>query len=143
MRTIVLEEGQSFDASLLERDSAFDAEALKAATDIVDTVRREGDAALRAYSERFDGVTLDELEVSEEEIDAALATVDEEFLRSIEYAADNIADFHQRQLQQSWFTTRDDGAITGQRFTALERAGIYVPSRPCPADAPSTPPPCS
>ena len=65
MRTIVLEEGQSFDASLLERDSAFDAEALKAATDIVDTVRREGDAALRAYSERFDGVTLDELEVSE------------------------------------------------------------------------------
>ena len=73
------------------------------------------------------GVTLDELEVSEEEIDAALATVDEEFLRSIEYAADNIADFHQRQLQQSWFTTRDDGAITGQRFTALERAGIYVP----------------
>ena len=127
MRTIVLEEGQSFDASLLERDSAFDAEALKAATDIVDTVRREGDAALRAYSERFDGVTLDELEVSEEEIDAALATVDEEFLRSIEYAADNIADFHQRQLQQSWFTTRDDGAITGQRFTALERVGIYVP----------------
>jgi histidinol dehydrogenase len=127
MRTIVLEEGQSFDAPLLERDSAFDAEALKAATDIVDTVRREGDAALRAYSERFDGVTLDELEVSEEEIDAALATVDEEFLRSIEYAADNIADFHQRQLQQSWFTTRDDGAITGQRFTALERVGIYVP----------------
>ena len=86
MRTIVLEEGQSFDASLLERDSAFDAEALKAATDI-----------------------------------------DEEFLRSIEYAADNIAEFHQRQLQQSWFTTRDDGAITGQRFTPLERAGIYVP----------------
>ena len=50
MRTIVLEEGQSFDASLLERDSAFDAEALKAATDIVDTVRREGDTALRALN---------------------------------------------------------------------------------------------
>lgn len=127
MRKIVLEEGQEFDASLLERDSAFDAEALKAATDIVDTVRREGDAALRAYSERFDGVTLDELEVTEDEIDAAFELVDDDFVRSVEYAADQIEDFHRRQLQQSWFATREDGAITGQRYTPLERVGIYVP----------------
>ena len=66
MRKIVLEEGQVFDASLLERDSAFDANALKAATDIVATVREEGDAALRAYSEKFDHVTLDALEVTDE-----------------------------------------------------------------------------
>ena len=127
MRKIVLEEGQAFDESLLERDSAFDAAALKAATDIVATVREEGDAALRAYSEQFDHVTLDALEVTEEEMEAALASVDEDFVRSVEYAADNISEFHRRQLQQSWFTTRDDGAITGQRFTPLSRVGIYVP----------------
>lgn len=127
MRKIVLEEGQEFDESMLDRDSAFDAEALKAAADIVDTVRKEGDAALRAYSEKFDGVSLNGLEVTPEEVEDALRAVDDEFLRSIEYAADNIADFHERQKQQSWFTTREDGAITGQRVTPLERVGIYVP----------------
>lgn len=127
MRKIVLEEGQRFDAAMLERDSAFDANALKAATDIVATVREQGDEALRAYSLKFDQVELDALEVTEEEIEDALKAVDEDFVRSVEYAADNIADFHKRQLQQSWFTTRDDGAITGQRFTPLERVGIYVP----------------
>ncbi len=127
MRKIILEEGQSFEASMLERDSAFDADALKAATDIVDTVRREGDASLRAFSKKFDKVDLDGLEVTSEEINAALLAVDEEFLRSVEYAADNIEQFHKRQLQQSWFTTNKDGAITGQRITALERVGIYVP----------------
>lgn len=127
MRKIVLEEGQSFDASMLERDSAFDAEALKVAVDIVDTVRREGDDALRAYSEKFDGVTLDALEVSEEEIEEAMIAVDDEFMASILYAIDNIDDFHQRQVQQSWFDTRENGAIVGQRITPLERVGIYVP----------------
>ena len=127
MRKIVLQENESFDERMLERDSAFDAEALKVATDIVDTVRKQGDEALRAYSEKFDGVTLGELEVSEEEIEAAYTAVDEDFIRSVEYAADNVSEFHKRQLQQSWFTTRADGAITGQRFTPLERVGIYVP----------------
>ena len=127
MRKIVLEEGQAFDAGMLQRDSAFDAQALHAATDIVAEVRADGDAALRAYSLKFDGVTLDALEVADEEVEAAFELVDEDFVASVEYAADNIADFHRRELQQSWFTTRDDGAITGQRVTAIQRAGIYVP----------------
>ncbi|MGI6032864.1 MAG: histidinol dehydrogenase [Coriobacteriales bacterium] len=127
MRKIFLEEGQTFDASMLERDSAFDANALKSATDIVATVREQGDAALRAYSEKFDHVTLGELEVSKAEVEAAFSAVDNEFLEAIKYAAENIRSFHERQLQQSWFTTRKDGAITGQRFTPLQRVGIYVP----------------
>ena len=127
MRKIVLEEGQSFDPDMLERDSAFDAAALKAATDIVQTVRETGDEALRAYSEQFDHVVLEAIEVTEEEIEAALKAVDEDFIRSVEYAADSISEFHEREKQQSWFTTRDDGAITGQRVTPLERVGIYVP----------------
>ncbi len=127
MRKIILGEGQPFDVDMLERDSAFDAQALMAATEIVDTVRKEGDAALRAYSEKFDKVTLDALEVTAEEIAAARDLVDADFVESVEYAAKNVRDFHARQLQQSWFTTRADGAITGQRVTAVERAGIYVP----------------
>jgi len=127
MRKIVLEEGQEFDASMLERDSAFDADALKAATDIIADVRANGDEALRAYSEKFDGVVLDALEVTDEEIEDAMKAVDEDFIRSVEYAADNVASFHERQKQQSWFTTDEDGAITGQKVTPIERAGIYVP----------------
>ena len=127
MRKIVLEEGQAFDAGMLQRDSAFDAQALHAATDIVAEVRANGDAALRAYSQKFDGVTLDALEVTPEEREAAFELVDDDFIAAVEYAADNIADFHRRELQQSWFTTRDDGAITGQKVTAIQRVGIYVP----------------
>ncbi len=127
MRRIDLTQDQEFDAAMLERDSAFDANAMKSAVDIVADVRQNGDAALREYSLKFDGVELGELEVTQEEIDEALGLVDEDFLRSVEYAADNIADFHKRQLQQSWFTTRGDGAITGQKVTPLDRVGIYVP----------------
>ena len=127
MRKIYLEEGQSFDASMLERSGAFNADALKAATDIVATVREEGDQALRDYSEKFDHVTIDEFEVTPEEFEEAMELVDEDFVRAIEYAADNITAFHEREVQQSWFTTRADGAITGQKVTPLERVGIYVP----------------
>ena len=127
MRKIVLAEGESFDSSLLERDSAFDASAMKAAVDIVDAVRREGDSALRRYAMLFDHVDLETIEVTREEIDDALMAVDDEFVEAIEYAADNIASFHTRQLQESWFTTRPDGAITGQHITPIDRVGIYVP----------------
>ena len=127
MRRIDLNMGDVFDASMLERDSAFDANAMKVAVDIVANVRENGDAAIREYAAKFDGVELGDLEVTQDEIDEALELVDEEFLRSVEYAADNIADFHRRQLQQSWFTTRADGAITGQKVTPLDRVGIYVP----------------
>ena len=127
MRKIFLAEGQHFDESMLERKSAFDADALRAAADIVAEVREKGDAALRFYSEKFDHVTLEDMEVTEEEMEHARESVDEDFLRSVEYAADNITEFHERELRQSWFTTRPDGAITGQRYTPVERAGIYVP----------------
>lgn len=127
MRRIDLKEGDVFSADQLERTGAFDAEAMKVAIDIVDDVRKRGDDALRDYAAKFDHVELDELEVTQEEIDEALKMVDEEFLRSVEYAADNISDFHKRQVQQSWFDTRADGAITGQKITPLDRVGIYVP----------------
>lgn len=127
MRRIDLKEGDVFSADQLERTGAFDAEAMKVAIDIVDDVRKRGDDALRDYAAKFDHVELDELEVTQEEIDEALKMVDEEFLRSVEYAADNISDFHRRQVQQSWFDTRADGAITGQKITPLDRVGIYVP----------------
>ena len=127
MREMHLGPADTFDAAMLERESAFDADALHAATDIVADVRERGDAALREYSERFDGVSLVDFEVTPEEIEAATERVDGDFLAALEYAADNIRTFHERELEQSWFTTRDDGAITGQKVTAISRAGIYVP----------------
>ena len=76
MRRIVLEKGQVFDEALLQRTSAFNADALIAATRIVETVKEQGDQALFTYTSDFDGVELSNLRVSEEAIADALARVD-------------------------------------------------------------------
>ncbi len=127
MRRIDLVEGDVFTADQLERTGAFDADAMKVAIDIVADVRSRGDEALREYAAKFDHVELGDLEVTQEEIDEALDLVDDDFLRSVEFAADNITDFHRRQVQQSWFSAHASGAITGQKVTPLDSVGIYVP----------------
>ena len=127
MRRIDLVDGELLDVADLERASAFDAEAMKVAVDIVDEVRSRGDDALRDYSAKFDKVVLTDLEVTEDELEEALDVVDDEFMYAIDVALENVEEFHRRQVQQSWFTTRDDGAILGQKVTPVDRAGIYVP----------------
>lgn len=94
---------------------------------IIETVRTGGDSALRDYTEKYDGVRLDALEVSREQINAYAAECDPALYAAMERAAANISDFHRRQLAQSWMTTRDNGCILGQRLRGLERVGIYVP----------------
>lgn len=94
---------------------------------IIERVRREGDAALRSFAQQFDGVTVDELRVSEAEIEAAYAKVDEEFLAAIREAADNVRRFHEKQKRTSWMDLQPDGSILGQVIRPLRRVGLYVP----------------
>ena len=94
---------------------------------IIDDVRTNGDNALFRYAEKFDRVKLDQLLVTEEEFNEAEKMVSEQFIKAITAAKHNIADFHKRQLENSWITYKDDGIMLGQKVTPMDRVGIYVP----------------
>lgn len=96
---------------------------------ILEDVKREGDEALFGYTARFDGAHLDAetVRVTEQEIREAYDQVDEELLGIIRRALHNIRTYHEKQRQNSWFDSRPDGTILGQKVTALARVGVYVP----------------
>lgn len=100
---------------------------LTAVKEIIARVRAEGDQALLDYSQAFDGVSLDSVRVPESEIELAYQLLDPEMIQIIREARDNIRDFHEKQLEKSWFTTKDDGTMLGQKVTPLDRVGVYVP----------------
>ncbi|MDO4541243.1 MAG: histidinol dehydrogenase [Bacillota bacterium] len=95
--------------------------------DIIAKVRAEGDDALRYYNAKFDGCEIQDLKVSDEEIEAAFQEIDRELLGSIEKAAANIRYFHEKQMENSWFEQRDDGTTLGMLIQPLKTVGIYVP----------------
>ena len=94
---------------------------------IIAEVVNKKDEALYSYTEKFDGVKLSSLEVTQEEIDAAYENADETFVSVLEEAAKNIREFHAKQLRNGFSIKRADGVIVGQKVTAIERAGLYVP----------------
>nr|WP_130296892.1 histidinol dehydrogenase [Fictibacillus sp. BK138] len=102
-------------------------EQRKAVLEILKNVKREGDKALLNYTEKFDGVSLSSLEVTKEEIDEAVASLDQEMIDIISEAALNIREYHEKQKRQSWFFTREDGTMLGQKVTPLDSVGVYVP----------------
>ncbi len=97
--------------------------------EILNAVKENGDKAVFEYTEKFDGVRLDaeHLLVTEEEIAEAYEQVDDELIAIIRKALVNIRDYHQKQMQYSWFDSKPDGTILGQKVTALQRVGVYVP----------------
>lgn len=127
MRRIDLKRGEQFNEGHLKRTGAFNAQALMAATQIVEDVRARGDVALREYTEKFDGVKLDDFRVSQQAIEEAIANVDPKVAQALQHAADQIRDFHKRQVEQSWFSVRADGALVGSKVEPIEAVGIYVP----------------
>ena len=96
-------------------------------TDIIKTVRTEGDAALLNYTRKFDGAELDSLLVTEAEIEEAFQAVEPEFVEILENAAKNIRAFHQKQVRNSFVMTEQEGVILGQKVTPIEKVGLYVP----------------
>lgn len=127
MRYIQMNPGDVFQEEQLNRTGAFNAAALTAATDIIEAVRTRGDEALREYTAKFDGVEIQDFRVSQEAIDAARAKVAPELREALQGAAAQIRDFHQRQMEKSWFNVREDGALVGAKVQPVDAAGIYVP----------------
>ena len=136
MRRITLERGERLTEALLERSGGIDAAVEDVARTIVEDVRARGDAALREYTARFDGAELGELRVSPAEIAAAWEQADDGLLEALRACAARIREFHERQLQQSWFATPRPGVLVGQQVTPIRRVGVYVPGGR--ADYPST-----
>lgn len=99
-------------------------EAVKA---ILADVKERGDQALREYTRKFDGVELEQFRVCVDEFAQADAEVSLEVKHALKEAAANIRDFHERQVRQSWLTTKESGTILGQLVRPLKRVGLYVP----------------
>lgn len=94
---------------------------------IIQRVQADGDQALMALTNEIDGIQLAHLKVTEAEITAALAEVDQRLLTILEKAKKNIVDFHQKQVRQGFVSTDEKGIVSGQRIIPLKKVGVYVP----------------
>ncbi len=117
-------------ASILARGEETSAEVLETVRGIINAVRQQGDAALLEYTNRFDRLGLSNasgLEVTQAELDAAVAAVPADDLNALRLAAERVARFHEKQKQQTWLSTEEPDILLGQKVTPLNRVGIYVP----------------
>lgn len=113
--------------NLKKRSGETDKKILEAVTTIINSVKEQGDEAVREFTVRFDGVLPKNTVIEKDELQVYLDEADEDFKNAIINAKNNIYDFHLRQAQQSWMTTKENGVVMGQRVRGLKRVGIYVP----------------
>lgn len=131
MRMVQLtkQEKENILENLLKRSPNQYDEYQEAVNEILENVKKEGDKAVFDYTKRFDkaDISKETLYVTEEEIKEAYSLVDADLIETMKKSIANIRDFHERQVRNSWFHTREDGVILGQRITALASVGVYVP----------------
>ena len=131
MRTVKLTKESTKDIleNLLKRSPNNYGEFESTVAQILDKVKNEGDAALFAYTKEFDkaDVTKETIRVTDAEIEEAYAQIDPALLGVIRKALVNIRQYHEKQIQNSWFTSTTDGTMLGQKVTPLNRVGVYVP----------------
>ena len=96
-------------------------------SEIIENVKKNGDKALYEYNEKFDKAKLDSLLVSEEEIKEAVALVEPKFLEILKTAAQNIREYHKKQVRSGFEIKKADGVIIGQKIIPVDKAGLYVP----------------
>ena len=122
----ILKYGEVSNSEIFARDNiASNVEAI--VTDIISNVVKNGDKAVLEYCEKFDKAKLESLEVTSEEIEEAFAIVDSEFVEIIKEAAENIREFHSRQVRNSFVISEKDGVVVGQKVIPIEKVGLYVP----------------
>ena len=122
----ILKVGQVPNSEIFARVTpAVDVAAIVA--DILADVKENGDAAVKAYCAKFDKAELTSLEVTPEEIQAAVSQVEPEFLDILREAAENIRSFHSRQVRNSFVIADKPGIVLGQKITPIEKVGVYVP----------------
>ena len=115
---------------ILNRDIRAEANVEAAVDAIIADVRARGDAALIDYAAKFDHAQLDSVQVSAQEIEDAFALLkkdDPEFITTLKMAAENIRHFHEQQLHKNFVMTDRPGIVLGQKYTPIQRAGVYVP----------------
>lgn len=113
--------------AIADRRSTVDPGIETAVRTIIAEVAKRGDHAVRAFTERFDRVSIGPISVPQEALQAAFEQSDAEWRRVITEAADNIRRFHEKQLRESWFTDDGDGVRLGQRMLPMERVALYIP----------------
>ncbi len=112
---------------ILNRDIQAEADVGDKVDAVLADIRQRGDEALLQYTARFDGATLESLVVSQEELDEAMAQMDDYFLETLRQAAENIRFFHEKQIHNDLIVTKENGIVMGQRYTPIEKVGICVP----------------
>lgn len=131
MRIVKLteQERENILENLLQRSPNQYGEYESTVNEILEAVKQGKDQALFDYTQKFDGVTItaDTFQVTQEEIDEAYSLVDPHLIEIIRKSLKNIQDYHQKQVRYSWFDSKPDGTLLGQKVTALERVGVYVP----------------
>jgi histidinol dehydrogenase len=123
------ENGEKQLKALKDRAEEVQTDVISAVSKILEDVKNFGDSAVIRYTNSFDSeeINIDNIAVTEEEIDEAYKNVDFKFIEALKEAKNNIEDFHQRQKRNSWVNSKEDGVILGQTVRALDKVGIYVP----------------
>lgn len=129
IQTIIADGKAEFDylKALKARQQETNADVTRAVQEILDDVRREGDAAVIRYSAKFDHMEGPITVIEADAIAAAKERIDAQLLAAMERAAENIRRFHQQQVQESYVDFREDGSMMGQKVRPLKRVGLYVP----------------
>ena len=131
MRIVTLDEKskQNLLNDLLKRSPNHYGEFIDRVNDIINNVRSNGDAAIFDYTKRFDGADINasNIRVTKEEIEEAYTLVDPELIDVIRKALVNIREYHEKQRQYSWFDSKPNGTMLGQKVTPLATTGVYVP----------------
>ena len=121
--------GEQIVAGLLRRFQPADTSCLDAVMEIIEKVKVDGDKAVVEYGRRFDApeLSVEQLRVTGSEFDEAYTRVDDPFLATLSRAKERIRVFHEREMEDSWMITREDGAIVGRLVRPVDSAGLYVP----------------
>lgn len=118
---------EEFFKQVEKRSGETDKKVTAVVSEIIDNVKENGDSAVKAYTEKFDGKLPQYYEVPRDVINDALTDADPEFVNALLNAIENISDFHNRQKSQSFVNPKENGVILGQRVRGLARVGLYVP----------------
>ena len=122
-------EGEKILNGLLDRFQAADSSCRQSVTEILEAVKNKKDEAVLGYGRKFDApnLTVEQLQVSSKELQQAYELVDEDFLDTLGRAIERIQTFHEREMEDSWLQTREDGTIVGRLVRPVDSAGLYVP----------------
>ncbi|PTY41091.1 histidinol dehydrogenase [Brachyspira hampsonii] len=126
IKIINYKECKSLDDILLRSQFSYD-DVNEKVKSILEDVKKNGDNALKKYAKMFDNAEIDNLRVTEKEIEEAYNRVDEKFKETLKLAYNNIEKFHKKQLRNSFITNKEDGIVMGQIINPIEKVGVYIP----------------